>query len=294
MDYIIYIVLRGAIAFFNALPHSLALSLGRLMAALVYALMPFRRRMVMENIKKAFGDKLSDAEVLSIVKSFYSKLGMSVAEVARLKSFGPEYFSSHVEFEGNEHADAALKQGKGVVFLSAHFGNWELLSAALALKGYRMTAVARPIDNKHVNRYLETVRRAFGTSIIEKENALRKMIELLKSGGILGILLDQRSSRREGVEVDFFGAMAYTNKGLAALVQRTGSPVVPVFMRRIGTDKHRVMFGKPVEVVSTGDREAYIIENTARFAKAIEKFIALYPDEWFWFHSRWERKKYRR
>jgi len=246
------------------------------------------------NIERAFKGEKTVGDALGIASSLYRNLGMSFVEFARLGKAGPGCIGENVSFEGLGNIEDGLRAGRGVVFLSAHYGNWELLSAALAWRGYRLSAVARPLDNPYINAYIEGLRTAPGNEIIEKKNAARKMVELLKANRILGILLDQRSSRKEGVEVEFFGIPALTSKGLAAIVARTGSAVVPVFIRRVeGGSRHVVMCDPPLALSDTGDKDFDIKENTRRFTAAIEKYIRLYPDQWFWFHSRWERRKRR-
>ncbi len=291
MDFAAYIVFKGFVWFVNLLPLHASLGLGSLIGSVAFRLGGKRRRRVVESILRAFGGDKSEEEATAIAASMYRNLGMSLVEFARFSRLDEGYVERYVSFDGLERIDTALEKGKGVVLLAAHFGNWELLSAALALKGYRLSAVARPLDNRYINACTEGFRTAFGNEIIEKKNALRKMMELLRRNGILGILLDQRSSRKEGVMVRFFNIPAPTSKGLAAVVAKTGSEVLPVYIHRVEGPRHRVVCSPPIELVRSGDRQSDIRENTQRFTAAIEEFIRRHPDQWFWFHSRWERRR---
>ncbi len=298
MNFLVYIILRFVVFFVNLLPHDTALSLGSFVGSFVFALGGSRKRMILDNIVRAFGGEKTRADAEFIASSLYKNVGMSFMEFARLGLGGAEYLERSVTFEGLSNIDKALESKKGVVLLSAHFGNWELLNLAVINRGYNVSVVARPLDNPYIDNYIKGLRTAGDNEVIDKKNAVRKMIGLLRANRILGILLDQRASRRDGVVVDFFGIPALTSKALAAIVAKTGSTVMPVFIRRAGRDResrgrHVVMCGDPLEIVSTGDKEADVLENTRRFALAIEKYIRLYPDEWFWFHSRWERRKKR-
>lgn len=293
MDFLAYIAFRAFVWFVNLLPLSAALRLGGAIGGAVFRLHGARRRMVADNIMKALGPQMTSAGALAVAASFYGNLGMGLIEFARLERLDRGYVDLNVTFEGLEHADRELKKGRGVVFLSAHFGNWELLNASLALRGYPVNAVVRPLDNPYMDDYIERLRTGFGGSVIGKKNAVRRMLDVLSRNGILGILLDQRASRRDGIEVDFFGLPARTSKGLAAIVMKTGSAVIPVFIRRDGGLRHRVTLRPPLDITSTGNREGDIRENTQRFTSAIEDFIRPYPSEWFWFHSRWERRRKR-
>lgn len=259
------------------------------MGAAVFAL-GIRKRFVIGNIMRAFPGK-SLLEASLIARRLYKNMGLSVVEFARMEGLNEAYVERHISFEGLHRIDEALKLGKGVALLSAHFGNWELLSAALAIKGYPLSAVVRPLDNAYMNDFISTRRSLFGNKVIAKKNAFRLMFEVLKKNSLLGILLDQRVSRKEAVTTDFFGMSAPTSKGLAMAVMRTGSPVVPVFLRREGGLRHRLVCMEPLRIAVTGDMERDIKENTQMFTSAIETFVRLYPDEWFWFHSRWERRK---
>ncbi len=291
MDLFEYLAFRAFAAFVGVLPLKTALSLGVLVGKGAY-MVPLRRKsLALENLRLSLGDEKSEAELEAILKGMYVNTGMSLVEFARLGRVDEEYVNRHVSFEGFTEMDAALNEGKGVVLLTAHFGNWELLSAALALKGYRLSAVARPLDNKYFDVYTRTQRESRGNSVIDRSSGLRKMLGVIKDNGILGILLDQRTSRKEAVEVEFFGRKAPTSKGLAAIVAKTGTPVLPVFIVRTGGADHKIVCEKPIELASTDDDKRDIIENTQKFTEAIEQMIRIYPDHWFWFHSRWSRRK---
>jgi KDO2-lipid IV(A) lauroyltransferase len=223
------------------------------------------KEMVFRNMRTAFGQEKTEEEMFDIAKALYGNMGFFIMEFARLPRLNGSYVDRFITFDGLENIDRALKRGHGVALLTAHFGNWELLGAAMALKGYRLNNIARPFDNRYVNAFIEKARSRFGNTIINKKHSLRKMMDILKENGCLGILLDQRSSRGEGVRVDFFGRPALTNKGLAAVVMRTGAAVLPIFMVREDTFKHRVICEGPIEVVNTGNQDFDIRENTQRF-----------------------------
>jgi KDO2-lipid IV(A) lauroyltransferase len=293
-DFLQYVVVRTFLGFTGILPQRTAAGFGRLLGRVYFLLGRKMKEGVFRNMRTAFGEEKTGEEMLDIAKAFYGNIGLFIMEFARLPRLDRSYVDRFITFEGLENIDRALKRGHGVVLLSAHFGNWELLGAALSLKGYRLNNIARPFDNRYVNTFIDKARSRFGNTIIDKKHSLRKMIDILKQNGFLGILLDQRSSRGEGVRVDFFGRPALTNKGLAAVVMRTGAVVLPIFIVRGDTFEHRVICEGPIGVVNTGDQDLDIRENTQRFTAAIERFIRKYPDQWFWFHSRWERRRKKR
>lgn len=293
MDLLVYIGFRIFVWIVNCLPLDWALNLGSIFAAVAFRLSRGRKRAVVESITRAFAGELTEEEALSVASSFYRNMGLSAVEFARAGRVEGGYIGKSVSFEGIENIDGALERGKGAVILTAHFGNWELLGTALAHRGYPMSVVARPLDNRYIDGYTERARTLFGNKVIGKKNALRRMMGVLRANGIVAILLDQRAGRHESVVVRFFNIPSRTSKGLAAVAMKTGAAVLPTFIHREGLSKHRVVVGSPVDVVSTGSKEGDIKENTQRFTAAIEGFIRKHPEEWFWFHSRWERRKKR-
>ncbi len=291
MNILAYILFKAFASITSLLPLRVALGFGRGLGFACYRLGGSRRRLALFNIRRAFGDSLSEGEARGIAAGMFRSLGMMLVEFVRLGKVDRAYIDKYVSFEGLEHFEQAAKKGKGTVALTAHYDNWELLNAALSLRGFTMGVVARPLDNPYLNAYTERVRSAFGGHVIEKTNALRGMLGLLKDNGVLGILLDQRSSTKDGVMVDFFGTPASTSKGLAAIARKTDSLVIPVFIRRLKGPYHKVECMEPLRLASTGDKIEDMKENTQRFTRAIEDYIRRYPDQWFWLHSRWERRK---
>jgi KDO2-lipid IV(A) lauroyltransferase len=291
IDYTAYLAVMAFFLFAGLLPRGASARFGRLLASVVFSLGTSMRRRVLDNLKTAFGGEKTEEELVEIARAFYTNMGLFIMEFAKQPRIDKDYVDRYVPFEGLDNLDRALESGRGVVLFTAHLGNWELLSAALAIKGYRINTVVRPLDNTYLEAALKDLRSRFGTRVIAKRDSLRKMIETLRGGGIVGVLLDQRASARDGVPADFFGTRALTNKGPATVIMRTGAAALPIFIVREDTFRHRVICCEPVELVDTGSRELDIIENTQRFTSAIEGFVRAHPDQWFWFHSRWARRK---
>jgi len=185
-----------------------------------------------------------------------------------------------------EHAGQA-----GAVILTAHFGNWELLAYAHGLLGYPVTLVHRPMHNPVFDHAIAEIRGGAGTRAIRKKAAAKEALRTLKQHGIVVIPSDQNQTQRFGVFVDFFGKAACTTPGAARLAMLTGAPIFPVFLVREGeTDQHRFEIQPAVQLVSTGNREADILENTQRCSRIVEDMIRRYPEQWIWFHKRWKTR----
>ena len=194
-------------------------------------------------------------------------------------------------FDNEDALSQAVKKGRGVFILTGHFGNWELMSAAVALRfNIDGAVVVRPADFAPADRLLRSLRSRFGTEIKPKKRAMKKLLAAKKGNKAIGILLDQNVDWYEGAFVPFLGKSACTNKGLALIAMRTGSPVIPAFSVRQPDGRYRVVFGDEVPLLKTGDKIKDTEENTARFTQIIEKYVRRYPDQWFWFHKRWKTR----
>lgn len=212
---------------------------------------------------------------------------MMLAETCVLLLSDPSRMLSRVSVEGLEHLTAAAKTPGGVLMLTAHFGNWELLGLAHTLSGLPLTVVVRPLDSALLNRLAERLRARTGTELIAKRRALRPVLEALRRGRMVGILLDQNAARGEGVFVPFFGRPASTSRSLALLSLHTRRPIVPVFIHREQDGRHRVVVEPALVPPAANSPEAAIVELTAECARRTEATIRRWPEQWFWLHRRW-------
>jgi Kdo2-lipid IVA lauroyltransferase/acyltransferase len=268
------------------LPARAALWIGRRLGDLGWWVLVRRRGVAVANLRRAFGDELSAAALDRLARHSFRHLGMNVAEVCVLL-FRPHAATlARMELVGHDHLEQAAARGKGILLLSAHLGNWELLASSHALTRFPLSIVVRPLDEPLLQRLAERFRRRSGVELIGKRRALHEIVEALQRGRMVGVLLDQNSSRSEGVFVPFFRVPASTSKGLALLSLRTGAPVVPVFIRRVDGGRHRVEVDAAVPVPPDRDVLAY----TAAFTRVIEAAIRRTPEQWFWMHDRWRTR----
>jgi KDO2-lipid IV(A) lauroyltransferase len=174
--------------------------------------------------------------------------------------------------------------------LTAHLGNWEYLTAAHRLIGHPLAVVVRPLDSPVLDEVAAALRRKTGAELIDKRGALRPVLEALRRGRMVGILLDQNATRREGVFVPFFGHAASTSRSVALLALRTGTPIVPIFIQREGVGRHRVIVEPPLPLPPSNDLEGAIVELTALCTQAIEAAVRRTPEQWLWSHDRWRTR----
>jgi KDO2-lipid IV(A) lauroyltransferase len=252
------------------------------------------RKVALQNLHVAFGQEKSEGEINTIAKRSFQNLGMVAIEFFRIPGMDTETFKKKVSFEGLDQALKILEKRKGALLLIGHLGNWELMGLMSKVIGNPIMVIAKPVKkNRRVNRLITEIRKEAGLEVIPPEKASRKVIKALSQNRVVGILIDQRAKRSEGVWADFFGRKAPTTPGLAVLAMKTKAPVMPVFMIRDGFQKHRLLIKEPLELVETGNIKKDVEANTQLFNHTLESMIRQYPDQWFWVHRRWERKKRR-
>ncbi|HET9399636.1 MAG TPA: lysophospholipid acyltransferase family protein [Candidatus Acidoferrales bacterium] len=282
----LWIVLKIA----GLLPRGAARRLGAWCAHLLFALQPKLRRTAEFNLALAFPD-WSDARRSETIRRMVVQLGWMAGEFSQFPKYSRTNISSIVSLEGHENFLAARANGKGVLILTGHIGAWELSPYAHALYGYPLSFLARAVENSKVDELVNRYRGLAGNEPIEKNRAAREMLRILGRGETIGILADQNTLPEEGVFVDFFGVPACTTSGLARIALRTGAAVVPGYVLWDDPSAiYRLCFEPSVQLARSGDEEQDVLENTARFAKVIERVIREHPDQWVWVHKRWKTR----
>jgi len=277
----------GALA---RLPAPVALGLGRRLGELTALAVPRRRRVVLKNLAQAFPE-LSEEARQQLARHSWQHIGMTIVEMARVLARPLQATLDEMTMDGREHIQRAMAEHGAALMLGAHLGNWEYLSAAHHLVGYPAAIVVRPLDAPALQALADTMRRKTGVEIIDKRGALRPVLEALRRGRMIGILLDQNAARREGVFVPFFGREASTSRSIALLSLRTKTPIVPIFIRREGPGRHRVVVEPPVPIPDgSNDLEAAVVELTARCTAVIERVVRQTPEQWLWAHDRWRTR----
>ena len=272
------------------LPRSLARGFGISLGWIVYAAHVRLRKVGMRNLELAFPEK-SASERARILRGEFTSLGRQLAEVCQFPRYTRENVDQVVVYDGLENYERAYARGKGVLFLTAHFGGWELSAFAHSLHGHWMHIVMRPMDNAYLNRLICDYRTMHGNKTVDKDDFVRGLLSATKAGECVGILMDTNMTPPQGVFVNFFGIPACTASGLARIALRTDAAVVPGFTiwdEKMG--KYRLRFDPAVELVRTGDLEADIVANTQKFTLIIEEYVRKYPEQWLWVHRRWKTR----
>jgi KDO2-lipid IV(A) lauroyltransferase len=269
---------------FIVLPRGIALKVGESLGVLVYYLWGSRRKIALENIKGAVqrGALSLSQSPEETIKNNFRNMGRSLAEIVKVYGGRGDSVLRSIDVEGWENYCIAKEKGNGVIFITGHCGNWELLALSFSTKVETVYGVVRQQSNPYIDRFIVKARKKYGTRITYKEGALKKFISALREGETVGILIDQSVIPKEGILVDFLGAPAWTTKMAASLARRTSAAVIPVFMKR--TEGGHVIKMLP-EMKLEGDDN----EDTRKVTLSVEDYIRENPSDWLWIHRRWKR-----
>ncbi|MBI2820434.1 MAG: lysophospholipid acyltransferase family protein [Acidobacteria bacterium] len=272
------------------LPRSMARPCAGLLLRILYQFTPKLRAVAARNLEMAL-PALSRQDRNRMVRGVYRSLARLLAAFAHFPSLTPENVSNLVAFDGLENYDAALAKGRGVVFLTAHIGAWELGAFAHGLKGYRLNVVYRALDNPSLNDLVNRYRSLGGNRLIEKRESARGILAALARNETVGILADQNTLAEEGVFVNFFGVPACATAGIARIALHSGATVVPAFcVWDAKAKRFRILYERPLDFSVTGDTEQDVQAATQQMANVIERVVRAYPDQWLWIHRRWRTR----
>jgi KDO2-lipid IV(A) lauroyltransferase len=280
-----YIAVRAAIAMARIAPAPLIDAAGAVVGLGFYAFDRAHRRVAKENVAAAFPVR-SEAERRRLVRGAFVHFGRLLLALLEFSTLRPDAMLARVEFEGGDRVRRAHALGKGVIFVTGHFGFWELQALVHALRLPPMAVLARTLDNRPLNDLLERIRTRTGNTVIYRQGAMRRAMRLLKSGGAVGILIDQHIQSRDAVHVDFLGRPAATTPAVAALALRTGAPVIPLFGLPLGGGRYRMVYEDPVEP-PPADAVDPVRQFTQRCTDVLEMYVRRQPELWLWMHRRW-------
>ncbi|MBI5640255.1 MAG: lysophospholipid acyltransferase family protein [Nitrospirae bacterium] len=272
------------------IPHKIALKIGEALGTLLFFLWPSRRRIAIKNLE----DTVSRGAIRlasspnAVIKEHFRNLGRSFVEVLKIYYGLGDRIVRGVQVKGIENFRKAHEKGRGVLLITGHCGNWELSGLAFGVNLGRVNGVARPINNPYLNRFIERTREKHGNTVIYKKGALKKILSALRRNEGVGILMDQSVVSSEGLAAEFLGKKDYVMKTPAIIARKTGSPVLPVFIRGVDGG-HCIEIGQEIPLDKSEDNDTAVFNDTVRFSGFIEEYIRQNPSEWLWIHRRWKR-----
>lgn len=286
IDYLGYITVKFCSFILCLLPVRLSLFIGRSLGSAMFMLNK-RRAKAYKNLKAAFSREKSPAEIRRILKNVYQNLGQVLVETLRFPVVDRQYINKFIAIKGFEKIKAARSQGKGVLILTGHFGNWELSGLIGSILDLPLSVLAREQKHSRLNELLNSYREMAGAKVIKKGMSTRMLIRALRSNEIVGILMDQDAGKL-GTFVDFFGRPTSTHSGAFIFAQKTGARMLPVFMVREKGPYHTAHVLDPIGMNYENNSKEEIVRGIQEFSKRLEAYIRKFPSQWLWLHKRWK------
>ncbi len=280
-----YLIVRGLMAIVRVVSDAVATAIGTGIGLAAYAVDGKHRRIARENLAAAFPGR-SESERNAIARAAFAHFGRLLVALLKFGTLSPDEMLARVEVSGEERSRAAYAQGRGVLFVTGHFGFWELQALVHGLRVEPITVLARALDNPLLNDLLERIRQRTGNAVAYRRGTLRRVMRALDAGQGVAILIDQHIMTRDAIYVDFFSRPAATTSAVAALALRTGAPIVPVFALPAPGGRYRLIYEHPITPPDPGAAHA-VREFTQRCTDVLEMYVRRNPELWLWMHRRW-------
>ncbi len=274
-------------ALVRPLPRRWTLGLGRALGRLLADLDPRHVAIAAENLRQAF-PHWDEPRRLRTARAVYAHFGQTLLDILWMAEQPRERLLGLIVEEGRENADGVRAAGRGVVYVTGHFGNWEFYGVAFGWLGEPVGVVARPLDNPALEARLTAFRTRSGNTVISKRRALQDILRLLRQGAGVAILVDQNVQEQDGIFVEFFGRPAATTTVAAALAVKTGCALLPVHCEALPDGRYKFVYGRPLEWTTTGNRQDDIARLTQALTTVIEGWVRERPEQWLWMHRRWK------
>jgi len=275
--------------FIAGIPSGVVVGIGKMIGLAAYTIDWPHRRIIRRNLKFAFPD-WSPSRIRQVARQVFQNFGITAMEIFQLAGLSRETILKTVRISGENYLHDAMTDPRGVILISAHQGNWEVLPLFTACYfGRPVSCVMRPLETGILDRWIRRIRTRFGNRVLEKDGAFSEMSRTLRGGGMVGIVIDQGTKSSEGIEATLFNRKVTATPGAALLAMRCRSPVLPMYCVRDPDNGLRLVVEPPVTIQRTGNMRMDLKVNTQLMMTVIERIISRHPDQWFWFHKRWKK-----
>ena len=285
----VYYFARTALFGLNRLPRKVALCLGGWVGLASWWIAAKSRYKAQRHLTLVYGERLSFREKERLGRGFFVNSGRNMADVLRFREHFDE-IKPLVTVEGLVHFDNAIKRGNGLLGITGHLGNFELLAAYISSLGYNIAVIGRELYEPRLNQLLVANREAVGLTNISTTDSPKRIIKWLRDGNALGVLIDNDSSRIRGMFIPAFGRWSYTPIGQTVLGLKTGASFLPMACLRLPDDRYHIVIKEPIVYIPQGDTDMDVFNVTLACTRELEKIILEYPDQWAWHHNRWRTR----
>ncbi len=290
LDYIYLFFFKLFVLLVKYIPRFITNGILNFFAYIAYKIDLRHKRIARVNLDLAYESEMKEDEKRRIIKKCYKNLLYNVRDFVENQNTTKENLLSKVTIH-NEHFYTDIKKdGKGVIFLTAHYGNWELLPLCMGALYGNLWGVGRNLDSQKMNEVLQKNRNQFNVRMLEKTGAIRGLLQALKKGENVGLLTDQNTSEKEGILINFFGKLARHTPSAALIARKTETPIIPAFITTNNYKSYDITFYKPIITSKTDNSEEDIRQSVQAQADITEFAIRKKSDEWFWLHRRWKNQ----
>lgn len=285
---IAYYLFRFFETIFLTLPYSLQKAFILVLARLAFLLDTKHKNIIKANLELTIKDKISEEEYDSILKNCHKNLSLVLLQVLRSSRLSIQDLQKSVSFENRHYIDDALKEGRKIIIISAHYGNWELGATSVGALIHPITSIHKKMNNPYFDDYLLRSRTKFNMTMIEKKGAIRHLVKALKNSQIITMMIDQNVNPKDGIYIDFLGAKATQTAAPAFLARKFDALIIPILIETSPEKENVITFFEPIITAKTEDEEKDILDSTQAQADMLAKVIKEYPEPWFWCHKRWK------
>ncbi len=291
VDFAVYLVVRLLVCTIQALSLSKSRGLAAGLAWLAYRLDTRHRLVAHENLRHAFGDGLSEAQMARMVASVYRHFCTMLIEIIHLpRKVHANNWRQYLDLRGGGQLVEGLLSGRPLLLVTGHLGNWELAGYVLGLLGFRGHAIARPLDNPYLDEYFRRFRESTGQKVLAKKGDFDEIQAILDQGGVLATLADQDAGQR-GLFVNFLNRPASTHKAVALLALEHQVPMLVIGAPRVAMPMgYEIVVEELILPEEYEGRPDAVRSMTQRFTTALERIVRAYPEQYFWLHRRWKHQ----
>lgn len=290
LDYTYLLIFKTFKILVKYIPTPITNAILNALAYLAYKIDSRHKKIAKVNLDLAYANNMSNEEKKQIIKKCYKNLLYNMRDFVKNQDVTKKELLSKIRIH-NEHFYKDIKEeGKGIIFLTAHYGNWERLPLCIGAKYGKLWGVGRNLDSKKMNEVLQKSRNQFNVHMLEKSGALKGLLKALKNGENVGLLVDQNTSDKEGILINFFDKLARHTPAAALIARKTGAPIIPAFITTDDYKTYDITLYKPIFTDKTANSEEDIKKSVQAQANITQKIIEKKPDEWFWLHRRWKNQ----
>jgi KDO2-lipid IV(A) lauroyltransferase len=284
LDVVAYGSVRILVVFFSTVPLQTALRIGAFFGRCLFYFSK-RRHTAYADLKSAFGSRFNESERWRIVRDHYAHLGQTAVEVMRFPLLDQDFIRSHIRIHHSERFYEAIRENRGVILLTAHFGNWELLQIISGILGKPIHVLARNQKHSRLNEFLNELRQSHGSVAMTRGIGVRGLLRALRRKELIGVVGDQDAGKYGGVIVSLLGRKTTVPTGAFDLARRTGAPVLPCFMVRVEGPCHEIFVEEPIRCREDAEDLEPLVR---RFVGILEDLISRFPSQWLWSSKRWK------